>query len=584
MTVRSLCLKVWNINASHKVFLVFLLCAAFLIYLPSELGASLAIPPDSSEYSICLANLFEHGRFGFTLNGEWYPSRYAPWFSLTCLTPAYFLSGGNVLCMHWAILAFALMSLIAVWRIGVLGGLGKFSIFPPILLMVMPDFLFYSRVAMTEIPYTALFAMLALAFVRFANKTRHSMLACFCIGLLIAWTGLVRSTGYSLVVPFAAVILCDRVGWRRKVALIMSMSIPLAMALFAVLAYNWIVFGSPLRSGYNYWMPVPCDFPDLVFNWKYVFIAIPFLLRQPIIQISLVFIGVSLAFVLCAVYKKTIGDHRDYVISVLFVFVHAIFLLLLYLGYYWTDTRFFFPVTVCSIPLFFIALRILLSRLGWISRASLMFVIFTLCIATIINAPTRYLYMMLGRPVWLAAAQISSNVLPSNSIVIQQGDPNVLDYFGFRRKGLFLFPIKRAFDYVTHMTAPMPITHCARPPESWSQAILPELVASGICKMPFPNVLEESPDMLRDYISDGKRIFVLQGHFYSKKYFEDFKSQIGRMGLSLKMFGAWSVPQISPNPVRHLYDNMIFRDVAMDGRPELTAVYYEIVKTEGKVR
>ncbi len=70
--------------------------AAFLIYLPSELGAALTIPPDSSEYSICLANLLEHGRFGFTLNGEWYPSRYSPWFSLLCLTHAYLLGGGDV--------------------------------------------------------------------------------------------------------------------------------------------------------------------------------------------------------------------------------------------------------------------------------------------------------------------------------------------------------------------------------------------------------------------------------------------------------------------------------------------------------
>ena len=36
-----------------------LLFSAFLIYLPSELGAALTIPPDSSEYSICLVNLFD---------------------------------------------------------------------------------------------------------------------------------------------------------------------------------------------------------------------------------------------------------------------------------------------------------------------------------------------------------------------------------------------------------------------------------------------------------------------------------------------------------------------------------------------
>ena len=122
-----------------------LLLAAFLIYLPSDLGMSLLIAPDASEYSICLANLFEHRRFGFTLNGEWYPSRYAPWFSLLCLTPAYLLSGGNVLCLHWAILVFALVVLFVVWKIGAVCGLGRMAILPSVLLMLMPDFLFYSR-------------------------------------------------------------------------------------------------------------------------------------------------------------------------------------------------------------------------------------------------------------------------------------------------------------------------------------------------------------------------------------------------------------------------------------------------------
>ena len=62
--------------------LSFLSATGFLLHLPSELAVSLAIPPDSTEYAMGLANLFGHGVFGFTLNGEWYPSRYAPWFSL----------------------------------------------------------------------------------------------------------------------------------------------------------------------------------------------------------------------------------------------------------------------------------------------------------------------------------------------------------------------------------------------------------------------------------------------------------------------------------------------------------------------
>ncbi len=569
----------WEMN-KHCLFVPGLLAlAAFFIYLPSELGAAMTIPPDSSEYSICLANLLEHGRFGFTLNGEWYPSRYTPWFSLFFLFPAYLLSGGNLLCMHWAILGFALALLVALWRMGRLCGLGKLSILPPILLMFMPDFVFYSRIAMTEIPYAALVAITALVFVRLANQGQPSLRFCFYDGLLIAWAFLARSTGFALGVPFGLAILAKRgMEWKRKIALLFALGLPVAAAQMVSLGFNWMVFGSPFRSGYNYWNAIPNDFPDLMFNWKYVISNVEYLLSEPIIKITIAFLFLPLAFALLAIVTKNAARHRAFLMLTGYVFVHLLALSCLYIGYHWPDTRFFLPITICSIPLFFVAINKLLLKSGNCVRIMLMAIVFGLSLFAMCNSPTRYIYMVKGRPVWLVEAQISGSVLPPDSTVIQQGDPNVLDFFGFKEKRLTLFPFSRNFDYLNYMTAPTRITKLAKSPVSLHQLIIPELVDSGVCGMPFPSVFVERPELVCDYVAEGKNVFFLRSHFCVDENMLSFKSRIEGMGLALKPFGVWNVPGVSPNPIRHLYDRLMFQGYSMDSRPEITVAYYQIVK------
>ena len=130
------------------------------------------------------------------------------------------------------------------------------------------------------------------------------------------------------------------------------------------------------------------------------------------------------------------------------------------------------------------------------------------------------------------------------------------------------------------MAAPKQITHLVKPPKSYRQMVIPELVDSGVCVLPFPHVFEECPGLIREFLAKGRHVFILQGHFYVKGYLENFKSRIESMGLALKLFGVWNVPGITPNPVRHFYDKFLFPGYAMDSRPEITAAYYEVVVAE----
>ncbi len=569
-----------RLKFSHLILVACLFSAAFLLYLPSELGAALTIPPDSSEYSICLVNLFEHGKFGFTLNGEWYPSRYSPWFSLTCLTPAYLLSGGNPLCFHWAILAFSLVLLVLIFEFGRRVGLGWAAPVPPLLLMFLPDFVFYSRVVMTEIPYTALLAVNTLLFARFAAARNHSRRLCLVAGALVAWLGMVRVTGIPMILAFVAVLVVKRESWRSAIKRILLVVLPSSAYILGNLSYNRVVFGNFFRSGYNYWVSVPCDFPKITFNMDNAGTVAYMLTHETIGLFMIATVFLTLAFWLSVILGRFGGVRGNgwFVAATSYLFLQTLALALLYGGYYWADTRFFLPITICFLPLAIFAVMTILSACcGFHLRIPLTVAVIVLCLVVVVRARTRYLYMAEGRPIWLAEAQIASAVLPPGSVVLQQGDPNVLDHFGFRDRGIRLFPIRRDFDYVKHMTAPRRINHLVDAPESVEQTILPALVSSGVCGLPFPFVAEERPEVIRDFLSRGCRVFLLQSHFYGKKYFEEFKSRVEGMGLVLKLFGVWNVPCIAPSPVRHLYDRLLFPDCSMDLRPEITAVYYEIV-------
>lgn len=557
-----------------------LLLAAYLLYLPFELGMSLLIAPDASEYSICLANLFEHGRFGFTLNSDWYPSRYAPWFSLFCLTPAYFVSGGNVLCLNWAVLVFALVLLVAIWKIGMLCGLGRMSMLPSVLLMFMPDFVFYSRIAMTEIPYTTLFVILALVFVRFADQVHPSARLCAGVGILVAWAGLVRSTGFALIIPFAVVIFARRIGWKWKSGRVLMLALPVVVAQLTGLAYNWCVFGSPFRSGYHYWSAFPCDYPEFTFGWHYALQGISSLFGNLIIPITVIFMVVPLAAAFLDLRNANVARNRPLLLVVVFVAVHAVVLLGLYLGYYWTDVRFFLPVTIVSAVLFFASINLILLRFASRLRAVLLLLIFVGSVFAMLHTECRYVPLTRGRPIWFVELQMSAEIIPKGSVVLQEGDPSLMDFFGFKEKGLTLYPINRTFDYVSHMAAPQQITHLWHPPKTWRSRIIPELIDAGICRLPFPSTFEEDANQIVSFLGDGKRVFYQRDFFSSKASFECFRAKIQEMGLELREHGTWSVPEMSTNAIKHLYDKLLFHGDAMDCRPEVATTFYEIVKAE----
>ncbi len=561
-------------------WLVFLLVAGFLLHLPSELGMSLAIPPDSNEYAIGLANLFEHGKFGFTLNGEWYPSRYAPWFSLTCLTPAYFLFGGDVLSLHWAILAFALLFLVLSCRIGRMAGLGRWSYLCPVIPMFIPDFVFYSRLVMTEIPYTAIFALSAIVFVKFAEDESPSFRFCLGAGALVTWCGAVRMTGLPMMAPFALAVLLKKIGSKKKALSILTLSSPAAMYVAANAIYNKCVFGSFARNGYKYWVSVPCDFLGLSFSFDNALSNLSEYLHEPITLVALVLLC-AVSVVALLMVKGAWGGmqkNKAFILLAAYVLFQTIVLFTLYIGYYWCDVRFFLPVMLCAVPLFLASIVMVCGSRKRLS-ASLMLAVACVCMAAFRLVTPRYSFMA-RYPIRITEATITHTVVPSGAVVIQECNPLFMDYFGNGDiNRLEHLPILRCFDYTNAMIAPTSIAEQGEKPLNRHHRIIKGLISSGVCRLPFPVVFSESTDCVKQYLEKGRRVFLQfgLGSFGRGMDPDMVLKRIDDAGLRAVEFGAWSVPSIAPNPVRGLYDSFIFPAFCMDIRPEVQCFYYEVL-------
>lgn len=557
--------------------------AAFLLYLPSETAASLTIPPDSSEYAISLSNLLEHGKFGFTLNGEWHPSRYAPWFSLTCLTPAYFLSGGSTLCYHWMILFFSLSLLGMIYFIGKKLGLGGWAVVPPVLLMLMPDYAFYSRVVMTEIPYAAIFALLAIMFVKYTLEDECSRAWCLLVGLLLAWCGMVRASGLPMVAPFVVVAYFKRRSMKDFLVRGALFTLPSVLYLMTNALYNYRVFGSPFRNGYHYWLPVPYDFSNLVFSASYIIPAIRYFSSEPIMQVTVAFAAISLLFAALVARGGFDGvvKHRPYLAFLAFGCVQSLVVVVLYVGYFWIDTRFFLGMTIYWLPLFIYAVYRLLKGIPGVWAVPAFLTLVVLCALILNRCPTRYVYMAVERPVWLAESMVTSRVLPAESVVIATGDPVVLDHFGFRDKNLTILPLARRYDYVDFMIATNSIADKVRSPQDWTVQVIPEFVAAGICSLPFKHTVLEKPEIVRDLLRKGVRVYYQKDlTFNSESKLADMLDAFSSVGVKTVSVGMWTVDPIEPNWLRSWYDSLLFKDKRLDSRPEVSVGYYEILLDE----
>jgi hypothetical protein len=309
------------------VLLCLLIIAGVRYYTPPATASELYIVPDEVEPAVAAQRLVTLGHLDIQVAAQGYPQRYPPLFSLL-LTPAYMFApqqlGAGIL-IAWI---FALGMIGCVFAIGrSLSGSTAAGALAAALALCDPLPARHAAQIVTDIPaatlglVSCLLLMLAIA--------REKLWTYAIAGVAIAVAAGLRSTSVLLALPWLALITIVP---RSRIARLALLSAPLLLLFIATALYQQRMFGDWRRNGYQFWCPVPYDYPSLVFSPQYLASNLQTLLTPPML---LPLLGGAAGAALLAIFRRDRATSVD-----LFTLAGAAPISIVYLFYCFPYTRF----------------------------------------------------------------------------------------------------------------------------------------------------------------------------------------------------------------------------------------------------
>ncbi|MFN2622828.1 MAG: ArnT family glycosyltransferase [Chthoniobacterales bacterium] len=236
----------------YQLVLLLLIAAIWMARSPYS-SSNLEVPPDSVEYALAPAQLLEIGHYQIVAEGRGLPPRYPPWFSVVVILPVYVLLGAEPGNAIFGITIFAVGGVGIAWAIGrkISGGAG--GILAALGLLAVPSYSAWSTQVMSDVPCAVLVLAGCWLFLQIRARAESDQLSLFwAAGFLIALATLFRPVSAAMLLPLAVAAL---VPWRFRRALARSTAllVPMFGAAAIGFAYNKATFGSPFRSGYDFW-------------------------------------------------------------------------------------------------------------------------------------------------------------------------------------------------------------------------------------------------------------------------------------------------------------------------------------------
>lgn len=414
-----------------------LLIAAVWFYRTPYSASNLEVPPDTVEYALAPLQFLETGRYEIMVEGRGLPPRYPPWFPVLVFLPAYVVFGhepGNAIlpitlfAVTGVGFAYAIGKRISSIAGGVLAALG---------VLILPSYSRWATQVMIDVPCTALMLGTCLVYLRIRARPQSTLLY-FGAGVLVAITTLFRPVFAAMLLPFAFVMLRQRKGvFLRGLGLIA----PMAAAAAATFAYNAATFGSPLRNGYKFWVPVPMDYPTMIFSLSFLRMNLGEIGASGFPFLLLICVG---AWLLARKLRPAAlaDSQRSLQEAAIFFVLTTGPMLLFHLFYFYPDDRFHIPLLAGTAVLAGSILA-LLPGPGMETIAKLLLpAALLLAVAARIAAPAP---VPLRR---VAAERVRENT-PENAIVISAIDPVYLARlaaFGSSRR---IVPLSRNIEYAS---------------------------------------------------------------------------------------------------------------------------------------
>ncbi|MDO8527029.1 MAG: glycosyltransferase family 39 protein [Deltaproteobacteria bacterium] len=248
------------------IFCLILGNAVLLRLVSFDRGFETMVPFDSFHYTIAASELAKTGDLTLPINQENHPIGKAPGFSLL-LAPVYILFqnhlGAAILCP----LLLGILSLFLLYH------LSKRMTDPPTALLALllmafsPLHITYSKMLFPSM--SALFFTLT-ATLLLTTEKRH-LKNLFLSGLCFGFAATIRYlTIASIPAAFCYLLLQRNTNASERLKNMAAVSLGLLLPIAGLLFYQWLVFGTPWQTGYDYWE----HFLPIIqkrFSWEYAF-------------------------------------------------------------------------------------------------------------------------------------------------------------------------------------------------------------------------------------------------------------------------------------------------------------------------
>ena len=470
--------------------------AIVLLYRDRYSASNFEVVPDSVEYALAGHRLATEGRYAIVVAGRDLPPRYPPWFSLLVAVPAYVVLGpepGNAI---FPVTALAVCGVLIAFALGRRIGGAWGGALAALAVLSLPDYRLCGRVFLTDVPATVLLIAAGVVYLRLRRAQAAPTMDYLAAGLLLGVAASFRPVSAAAVLPFVLAAL--RSGSRARFTRLMLLLLPLGLGAAATFAYNAATFGSPSRSGYHFWCPVPYDYPALLLSASYIGpnLRTVWSTGLPLVAAA----GLLLHAVWSRSGRLTGPPSRDARSTVEFLCLGTGPIVVAYLVYFFPDPRFFLPALVVSAIL-----------LGAMVGARLQLLPSAILLALLAALLLEAAVVRLRRPEppperRLAADRIAAST-PGDATVISAIEPAYLEYLVGRHSARRIVPLSRDVEYADKAIAVKAVADPVPAPMSWRDHRCPGLLARG-AEEAIPVVAAEELDELDRQVREGRRIFV----------------------------------------------------------------------------
>ena len=492
----------------NLVFLLINLAIAFIILFRTAYNASdLEIVPDSVEYTVAASRLVTDQSYTVVIDGQSWPPRYAPWFSMLVIAPAYLIFGDEPGNAVFPILFAGLVGIAAAFVIGYQVSGPICGVSAGLSLLVLSWYRYLGRQVMTDIPCVALILVACLLYMRLRMVSSHSRIPYLLAGILSGLCAAFHPVCASVILPFLWFIVRNNPKRHtfQKIALVI---IPGLLFAGLTMLYNNAVFGSPMRTGYHFWCPVPYDQPGMTFSLSYIIVNLKTMIQS---GLPVLVLAILLLILLdkSRHEKLIVGSVKESMGSLFeFTIITCVPMVIFHLLYFYHSQRFFLPLMSFLAIIFGIMIGIGLHH---VSHRTLAFTQVIILVGVLI---LRFVFPD-SPPTRRIAVDSINRYTTDNALIISAIDPAYLEFMTCRFSKRRILPISRRVEYASKLVAWKKASDLNPKPTAWWDHRC-EGLARANAKEVIPYVADGGEDRLFLALSESVPIYLDTSHLTNK--------------------------------------------------------------------